>query len=325
MVSLPLTLHMMTTSTTLTSVRIIGRGGQGVKSAARVLGTAAFLAGLYVQDQPLYGAERRGAPITAFIRISNEPILERGHLSSPSFLVVIDDSLLNDSTMAPLRDISKDTIIILINTNRTIKQLHSEYFIQNPILLVAIDNLADLISGNLPMIGIAAAAVVCKVLGYEFDTLKQALEVELGKIRVHGEELRKNINFARLGYDSVKSNMVISVPGATKSDTTRAEPLCINLEYHDPKISSCIILSPGNTNTRRVGDWTKFKPIIDYDKCTKCMICFVYCPDSAISIDVNTKYPVVDYGACKGCNICFTECPTKAITMGKKEGEETKL
>ncbi len=308
----------MTTTTTLTSVRIMGRGGQGIKSAAHILGTTAFLAGLYVQDQPLYGAERRGAPITAFIRISNEPILERGHLSVPSLLIVVDDTLLNDNTIAPLQDIAKNTIIILINTGRTIEQIHSQYSIQNRIILVTIDNFADLLGNNkLPMMGVAAAAAVCKVLGYKFDALRQALEIELGNIRVGGEELKNNIHLAKLAYDSVRSDELISVTYATESYAR--EPLCINLEYHDPKISSCTILSPGNTKTRRVGDWSKFKPLIDYDKCTKCMICFVYCPDSAISIDGDTKYPVVDYGACKGCNICFTECPAKAITLERRK------
>ena len=59
-------------------VRFHGRGGHGVKMASRILGTAAFLAGRHVQDSPVYGAERRGAAVTAFTRIDDEPILERG-------------------------------------------------------------------------------------------------------------------------------------------------------------------------------------------------------------------------------------------------------
>jgi Pyruvate/2-oxoacid:ferredoxin oxidoreductase delta subunit len=51
------------------------------------------------------------------------------------------------------------------------------------------------------------------------------------------------------------------------------------------------------------------------------MICFVYCPDSAITIESDSKYPIVDYGACKGCNICFTECPTKAIALERRRKE----
>ena len=49
-------------------LRFHGRGGQGMKTAGRILGTAFFLAGFEVQDAPRYGAERRGAPIFAYVR-----------------------------------------------------------------------------------------------------------------------------------------------------------------------------------------------------------------------------------------------------------------
>ena len=59
-------------------IRFHGRGGQGMKTASRILGSAAFHAGLVVQDSPVYGAERPGTPMAAFTRIAREPILERG-------------------------------------------------------------------------------------------------------------------------------------------------------------------------------------------------------------------------------------------------------
>ncbi|MGR3301353.1 MAG: 2-oxoacid:acceptor oxidoreductase family protein, partial [Candidatus Scalindua sp.] len=55
-------------------IRFYGRGGQGMKTASRIVGTASFLEGFFVQDSPLYGAERRGAPMVAFTRLSKEPI-----------------------------------------------------------------------------------------------------------------------------------------------------------------------------------------------------------------------------------------------------------
>jgi len=64
-------------------VRFHGRGGHGTKTASRILGTAAFLSGLQAQDSPVYGAERRGAPLTAFTRIDTQPIRERGAVVDP--------------------------------------------------------------------------------------------------------------------------------------------------------------------------------------------------------------------------------------------------
>jgi pyruvate ferredoxin oxidoreductase gamma subunit len=52
-------------------IRIHGRGGQGIKMASRVLGTALFRSGFVVQDAPKYGAERRGAPIFSYVRAAH--------------------------------------------------------------------------------------------------------------------------------------------------------------------------------------------------------------------------------------------------------------
>ena len=79
-----------------------GRGGQGAKVASRVLGTAAFIEGYYAQDFPLYGAERRGAPIASFTRISREPVLERGIIAEPDIVIVMDETLLDDKMANPL-------------------------------------------------------------------------------------------------------------------------------------------------------------------------------------------------------------------------------
>lgn len=65
-------------------IRFHGRGGQGMKTASRIVGSAAFHAGLVVQDSPVYGAERRGAPMSAMTRTAHEPIRERGMIVRPS-------------------------------------------------------------------------------------------------------------------------------------------------------------------------------------------------------------------------------------------------
>jgi pyruvate ferredoxin oxidoreductase gamma subunit len=74
-------------------IRFHGRGGQGMKTAGRILGTAFFLAGFEVQDAPRYGAERRGAPIFAYVRADRKPIFERGIISRPDLVIVADDHL----------------------------------------------------------------------------------------------------------------------------------------------------------------------------------------------------------------------------------------
>lgn len=64
----------------------------------------------------------------------------------------------------------------------------------------------------------------------------------------------------------------------------------------------------------KTGAWRIEKPVIDKDKCTKCLLCWIYCPDMAI-IRLDGGRVEVDYEYCKGCGICAEVCPPKAIRM----------
>jgi 2-oxoacid:acceptor oxidoreductase gamma subunit (pyruvate/2-ketoisovalerate family) len=74
----------------LKEIRIHGRGGQGSVTAAELLAHAAFFEGKWVQAFPYFGAERRGAPVKAFARVSEEPILVHSQVYSPDYVIVLD-------------------------------------------------------------------------------------------------------------------------------------------------------------------------------------------------------------------------------------------
>ena len=75
-------------------VRIHGRGGQGVVTAAELLSVAAFLEGRHAQAFPSFGSERMGAPVVAFCRIDDRPIRVREPILAPDALIVQDPTLL---------------------------------------------------------------------------------------------------------------------------------------------------------------------------------------------------------------------------------------
>ena len=77
-----------------------------------------------------------------------------------------------------------------------------------------------------------------------------------------------------------------------------------------------LIVEPGSAHRYRTGDWRTLRPILDAEKCRHCMLCWVYCPDSAIIVE-DGKVVGIDLDHCKGCGICARECPPKAaaITM----------
>lgn len=79
-----------------------------------------------------------------------------------------------------------------------------------------------------------------------------------------------------------------------------------------------IVTEPGNAAQYKTGDWRSQKPIFDFDKCTKCGLCQVYCPEGCI-VQNDEDYFVADMFYCKGCGICAQECPTKAVTMAEEE------
>lgn len=97
----------------LIEIRWHGRGGQGAKTASLLLADAAFNTGKYIQGFPEYGPERMGAPITAYNRISNNPIRVHSNIYEPDFVVVVDDTLLD---CVPVTAGLKTDGAIVINT-----------------------------------------------------------------------------------------------------------------------------------------------------------------------------------------------------------------
>ena len=96
-------------------IRWHGRGGQGAKTASLLLADAAFNTGKYIQGFPEYGPERMGAPITAYNRISDEPITIHSNIYYPDYVVVVDDTLLES---VDVTSGLKEDGAILINTTK---------------------------------------------------------------------------------------------------------------------------------------------------------------------------------------------------------------
>jgi 2-oxoacid:acceptor oxidoreductase gamma subunit (pyruvate/2-ketoisovalerate family) len=94
-------------------IRFHGRGGQGMKTANQILGSAFFLQGFEVQDAPRYGAERRGAPIFAYLRASRAPIHERGAITRPDLVVVADETLIPVPAAGVLQGVSAHTVLLV--------------------------------------------------------------------------------------------------------------------------------------------------------------------------------------------------------------------
>jgi pyruvate ferredoxin oxidoreductase gamma subunit len=95
-------------------IRIHGRGGQGNVTASEFLAEAAFADGLYAQAFPMFGSERHGAPVTAYVRISDKPIRLRSQIYDPDYVIIQDASLFSGND---LLGGLKEGGLVLINTS----------------------------------------------------------------------------------------------------------------------------------------------------------------------------------------------------------------
>lgn len=109
--------------TKLVEIRWHGRGGQGAKTASLLLAEAAFNTGMYIQGFPEYGPERMGAPITAYNRLSTEPMTVHSNIYEPDYVVVVDETLLK--TVNCTAGLKKEGAIV-INTKKTPAEIKSE-------------------------------------------------------------------------------------------------------------------------------------------------------------------------------------------------------
>ena len=101
-------------------VRIHGRGGQGVVTAAELLSVAAFLEGRHAQAFPTFGSERTGAPVVSFCRVDDRPIRVREPISEPDALIVQDPTLVHQVDL--FAGLDRDGYILL-NSERGFEEL----------------------------------------------------------------------------------------------------------------------------------------------------------------------------------------------------------
>ena len=80
----------------------------------------------------------------------------------------------------------------------------------------------------------------------------------------------------------------------------------------------CIVTEPGSARQYQTGAWRSQRPTYNFQKCIKCGICQLYCPEGCIEQNKEGKFEA-NLFYCKGCGICARECPTRVITMVEEE------
>jgi pyruvate ferredoxin oxidoreductase gamma subunit len=163
-------------------VRIHGRGGQGVVTAAELLAQAAFDEGEFAQAFPSFGSERTGAPVVAFARISETPIRVREPIMIPDALIVQDETLLR--AIDVFAGLSAQGYVI-INSTKSFEELgigeysHSRtHFITVPATQLAMEHLGRPVP-NAVLLGAFAALTGVVSLKSVTDAIAERFNAKL--------------------------------------------------------------------------------------------------------------------------------------------------
>lgn len=184
-------------------IRWHGRGGQGAKTAAILLGEAASASGKYIQAFPEYGPERMGAPVLAFNRISDQPISVHCHVSNPEIVVVLDPTLIGKANVTG--GVPEDGIYI-VNTSESPAGMKQRLGVNGARVFtvdatqISIDSIGRAIP-NTPMMGaLIKATGILDINDFITDTRHKLEE----KFRNKPEVIEGNIKAIERAYEEVK-------------------------------------------------------------------------------------------------------------------------
>ena len=272
----------------------MGRGGEGVVLASQILADTFARAGFWVQSFPEFTAERRGAPISAFLRWDTSPIHRRYKVKECDVLVVVSPSPPSPQAVATVRP---GGLIIL---NRETRFAHTGPFDIARVPASRIARRNDILSSEgRPMGNVAVLGACVRLLipdGLKF--LEQAVASRMGALA------GANVLAAREGYASCTRQHALAgdlplEPAPDLAEQRRSAPV--------------FAVSTTDSLSRHTGTWSLDRPVLT-DECTACALCALFCPEGVISRSDGAM--VIDYLYCKGCGICEVVCPVRnAIAM----------
>ena len=184
-------------------LRIHGRGGQGVVTAAELLATAAFAEGRHAQAFPSFGSERTGAPVVSFCRIDDKPIRSHEPIAQPDALIVQDPTLLHQVNL--FEGLHPDGYM-LINTQRDfadlgladfVAQFRAERMLTVPASELAREHVGRPIPNAALLGGFASLSGLVSI-----DSVAAAIEERFPERLAQG-----NIAAARAAYEFVRNEI----------------------------------------------------------------------------------------------------------------------
>jgi pyruvate ferredoxin oxidoreductase gamma subunit len=269
-----------------------GRGGEGVVLASQVLADTFARAGCFVQSFPEFKAERRGAPISAFLRWDPAaPVRRRYKLRDCDVLLALSPAPPTAELLARVRPGG----LVLVNRRERLPLGSGLRVARVPASQIArrhgILSAEGRPMGNMAVLG----AAVRLLLPDGLPLLEESIAERLGG---HAEA---NIAAAHEGYlrccrqRARPGDAVVAGPSPVAGDGV--EPVCLTFP-----------ISWTTSVANETGSWSLERPAVE-SLCTACGICALFCPEGAIERDGGVIS--IDYLHCKGCGICEVVCPVR--------------
>lgn len=180
-------------------IRFHGRAGQGAKSAAQFIAESALSEGKYIQAFPFYGPEREGAPMQAFVRISEKPIRLHSEVKNPEAVVVIDPSLIKvEDVTAGLNE----KCFVIVNTKEKSEKIKEELGFMGKVYTVDASSIAKkYLKKDLPNTVLAGALLKIRPI-VDLENLKKQVTDKF--MKKYGKEMvEANIKAIEDGYELV--------------------------------------------------------------------------------------------------------------------------
>jgi pyruvate ferredoxin oxidoreductase gamma subunit len=289
-------------------IRLHGRGGQGIKTGGRILGSALFAEGFEVQDAPRYGAERRGAPLFAYVRAAHRPIHERGAIAAPDLVVVADETLVPVAAAGVLAGVGPRTLL-LIASRESADAWRQRLRLAGPVLALSPATEGP---GELRYIGATCAGAAARALGVvRRASLEAAIRAELADM---SESARGQTLARALGaFDAFAPHAGCVAEGPDATTGAPGDPGWVEIPFEPADVSAPAIRGSATSVEVRTGLWRTMRPVLDREACHRCTwVCTTFCPDGAIAAGPD-GFPQIDLDHCKGCLVCVAVCAPHAI------------